>query len=678
MKRIVIITISIILLSNFITNAQTRFSESIIVEGLSSPSGMYAGDIDQDGDEDILCASAELGVFVLRNLDGKGGDWGKSRIDNSMGATLTTWMADIDNDGFNDILTGGWDSGEVIWYRNTGNSSQWQKKLIQGSFPLPHEVMAEDVDGDGDLDVLCAGAQTNQIVIWFNQDGSGTTWQKQVVDNDFLGARSVGTADFDQDGDIDLAGASLNGNEITIWRNDGGTPIVWTEITLDNDFAGSHRVQLVDMNQDGLIDILGTAYGDKTIAWWKNTGTIANDWSKHVIEDELVGAVMGRAVDFDQDGDMDVVGTGQDGNTVNYYERTDVGENTWKRKILNDEFGGAWPLAVGDFNGDLNVDFAVGGNSVNEVIVYTNIQEGRFTRVMDLESGKVRAGMFIPPDLDEKLPLFLVLPYCGDEFAYSRLRDVMIALTEERPGVIMVPEIYNQGSSKSGLDDSTLLSNSISYAAKRFNVDEDSVFLIGMECNGSPVLDYGKINPDLFVGAIPFNPLNNNYVPGGYSEYPDLPVCVCSGTEHRDRLNHEAIVQDINLGYGKAWLNDLDGVGEEILVGSMIQKILDCIHFIDTVQGGTTSAQSQAIVFDFKVYPNPATSGISVHLSGFHQATKVAILDAYGRDVWSQKISAGDDLLRVDFQDQSFVSGFYFVKVESSAGYSAQRFIVQR
>ena len=89
-------------------------------------------------------------------------------------------------------------------------------------------------------------------------------WTKQTIDGSFPGARSVHVADFDGDGDNDVVGAALTSNEVIWWRNDGGDPILWTEITIANSFRGSHRVYACDLDLDGDHDILGVAYSDYT------------------------------------------------------------------------------------------------------------------------------------------------------------------------------------------------------------------------------------------------------------------------------------------------------------------------------------------------------------------------------------------------------------------------------
>jgi len=677
MKLKIFISLLFTVVLVFSTSAQIRFQAKTIADSFASPSGLHAADIDQDGDLDILCASGDYGVYILENVDGSGDVWSSNRVDNTLETSLTVWADDLDGDGHKDILTGGWKTKEIIWYRNTGNSVDWEKNVITSTFPLPHELMACDIDLDGDFDILAAGAEDHEIAVFYNDNGDASSWTEQTVDNDFLGSRSVGAADFDNDGDIDLAGGSLNGHEVTIWRNNGGTPISWTEVTITNTFNGSHRVELHDMNQDGLIDIVGTCYMGSTIAWWENTGEISADWVQRDIDNALQGAVMGAVADFDLDGDMDIIGTAQPSNTVTYYECTDPVNLIWEKKILEDDLAGVWPVFIGDFDGDNDPDFTIGASDGNEIRIYENIQEGRLTRQMNLNMGKSKSGLFITPDIDVEMPLYLVLPYCGDAFAFTRLRDMLIPLIEEKPGVIMVPELENLGDPEYLLEDPSVISQIIEYAVQNLPINPDSIYLMGMECNGKSILDYAKNSVFSVLGLIPFNPRVPSVDAGDFGGFPDLPVCLCSGSDHSDRTIHESIVSEINETFGKAWLNTLEGTGDEVLVGGLVEQLINCINYIDTAQGGTSSARLLPEEYDFSVYPNPASREINVILPPDQMTRNISICDAYGRIIHSKNYNTYAGAIKVELDQNLYSPGIYFLRIKTDRKAQVKRFLVQ-
>ena len=78
-------------------------------------------------------------------------------------------------------------------------------------------------------------------------------------------------ADLDGDGDVDVLGTAWNADDIAWWENDGDED--FTAHTLDGDFDAAAWVYATDMDGDGDVDILGVAeYDDDNLVWWENDG----------------------------------------------------------------------------------------------------------------------------------------------------------------------------------------------------------------------------------------------------------------------------------------------------------------------------------------------------------------------------------------------------------------------
>jgi hypothetical protein len=69
-------------------------------------------------------------------------------------------------------------------------------------------------------------------------------------------------------------------------------------------------ITLYDIDNDGFLDIIGTAIKEKEVAWWRNNGEYPIVWEKQVIGKMAQGALYVHANDFDRDGDGDVISTG--------------------------------------------------------------------------------------------------------------------------------------------------------------------------------------------------------------------------------------------------------------------------------------------------------------------------------------------------------------------------------
>ena len=169
--------------------------------------------------------------------------------------------------------------------------------------------VAADVDGDGDLDVLLAARYydtenlTNKSCIHLlRNDTVNGQWQLNWISQDWMNLSSLNFqniypswGDWDGDGDGDLILGELNGN-LYLLRNTGtsNTPVFGLPEILSDavgaviDLGQSSTPLLVDLNQDGLLDLVA---GEKTgnVNFYKNVGTAqVPSWS--LVTENLAGA----------------------------------------------------------------------------------------------------------------------------------------------------------------------------------------------------------------------------------------------------------------------------------------------------------------------------------------------------------------------------------------------------
>lgn len=214
--------------------------------------------------------------FLLIN-DGTGHftDEGDARAGNLLNSAFGTagQIHDMDGDGDLDIIknttlynVAPWNSRGVIVLFNdgTGNFSNWQN-LVPSASPYMFEVVDFNDDGlldlyvvdDGSDKVLTATSHTADVSLGFNTVnlGFGST-------NGFGG--NVHAADLDLDGDPDVVVSDVDvdippcnsSRRMTIYENNGGTLNDPYGTTAFDWVANSYDVALLDINNDGLIDIL--------------------------------------------------------------------------------------------------------------------------------------------------------------------------------------------------------------------------------------------------------------------------------------------------------------------------------------------------------------------------------------------------------------------------------------
>ena len=240
-----------------------------------------------------------------------------------------------------------------------------------------HSLFAADIDDDGDIDLLGASYSTSEIIWWENVDGFGDSWSEHLIDGDFNGAYSLFAADIDGDGDKDvLAGAFWDG-EITWWENIDGSGDSWSEHLIDEDFKTVTFVFAADIDGDGDNDVLGASYTADDVTWWENVDGSGSIWSGRLIDGDYNGASSLFAADIDSDGDMDVLGAANSADEVTWWENVNGSGSgdTWSEHLIDGDFDGAESLFAADIDSDGDID-VLGTASVGDKIVWWENVDG--------------------------------------------------------------------------------------------------------------------------------------------------------------------------------------------------------------------------------------------------------------------------------------------------------------
>lgn len=341
------------------------FVEHTIDAGIHGTGGIHAGDLDCDGDVDVLAAGLEDNQIVFWSNSGTEPiQWARHTIGGNVVSAHSVYAVDIDlNDTLDVVGAAYYGTPGVAWWRNNGGDPiGWTKYSVALQFTNAHEIYAHDLDGDGDSDILGASSDLNRISWWRNDRGAPIEWSEHTISDDVTLAKSVHVGDFDGDGHSDVVGAAITAHDVIWWRNDGGDPIQWTEFLIDGSFLGAHRVQALDLDKDGDDDVLCAGYLGHQVAWYRNEGGDPVAWTKCIIGTGLTNACVAFAADLDSDGDNDVVVTAQAINQISWFEN-DGGDGTaWTKHVITDDFVRPWPLYLCDVDGDGDIDVIAGSS----------------------------------------------------------------------------------------------------------------------------------------------------------------------------------------------------------------------------------------------------------------------------------------------------------------------------
>jgi hypothetical protein len=272
----------------------------------------------------------------------------------------------------------------------------WTKHLIDDNYPGPGAVYASDIDGDSMVDVLAASIDGDKLTWWKNEGGYPVQWTGNTIDSSFNGACDVKTADVDGDGDTDVVAGGWYGHEVAWWEQEGSNPIVWTKHSVDDSFYQTHEVFATDMDGDEDIDILGASAFRDEIAWWENDGQTPISWAKHIIDTGFDGARSVHAVDVNGDSLPDVFGAALLDHEVSIWYNN--GDFTWTKQKIDSTFNGAHMVYACDVDRDGDWDVLAAGYLINTIAWWRN--EGAYWSRQIIDSNFATALDVYAADLD--------------------------------------------------------------------------------------------------------------------------------------------------------------------------------------------------------------------------------------------------------------------------------------
>lgn len=326
-------------------------------------------DYDNDNDLDLLISGTrDSGPFtkLYRNSSNTFVDAGLnfSQLD-----FVSVDWGDYDNDGLQDILMAGKDetgAHRTLLFRNMGTGSFEQQSTTTLPGLIAGSVDWGDYDNDGDLDLLLTGRLSNLdnfAGVFRNDIGEASGFDPGVIpfteiDAGLPGIRRGQSAwvDYDVDGDLDIILTGQVSDAVThntfIYKNNNGTFSPINDGLPDTKFGS---VDWGDYDDDGDPDLL-------------ITGKVATGWILHVYKNNissfsLVDAKPGvefanaRWGDYDNDGDLDYIVTGRkaDNTRVTDIYRNDNGQFNNINAGLTGVSKAAVAWADYDKDGDLDV-----------------------------------------------------------------------------------------------------------------------------------------------------------------------------------------------------------------------------------------------------------------------------------------------------------------------------------
>jgi len=356
--------------------ATVSFTAAAPYASASKTYAIFAGDLDGDGDLDLVAANeTDNSVSVFLN-NGAG-------VFTRLGAPYPTGayptgiaLADFNHDNIPDVVTADYHGNSVSVL--LGAASHTGALAAQKTYPTvaggeTSTLAVGDLNGDGKLDVIA----TNPLRASFSEflgRGDGTLAPAIDVPVGITSAAqpySAAIGDFDGNGANDVAIADVTSRAIIV-RLGNGDGTFQPEVPYADKGEGAYILIARDVNLDGKLDLVCANRGSDnvTVLLGRGDGT----FRKAIVSTtgKLTGPYSIAVADFNQDGVPDVVTANF--MTGNATVLLGVGDGSFEAPIdAGPTSSGtgrfSYGVAAGDFNGDGKPDIAVANPDDANIVV---------------------------------------------------------------------------------------------------------------------------------------------------------------------------------------------------------------------------------------------------------------------------------------------------------------------
>ncbi|MBL9215682.1 MAG: VCBS repeat-containing protein [Opitutaceae bacterium] len=370
-----LITAGLLLLGATAGAAPVRFTEILVTADLTYPYGVAAADLDGDGDLDLTASDAR-GRNSLHWFENDGtGRFTRHLLHYQPppGFLLERHrIADLNADGRPDVVIVENSSGDLRWLENPGPAAvrgEWPVRFITraGDVMGAYDVEVGDLDGDGRPDVAASSWRKGNMFSWHRNPGPSdpppAKWVQANIAENLLETRTVRLADVDGDGDLDVLGTAARAG-LVLWLENPGRPtdLPWTQHYIDKAARACHG-EAVDFDGDGDPDlVLASGFGADLVpsernpivpevVWYENLGR-GGEWRKHVVQQPFPQAFEAIAVDLDGDGDRDIAATAWHETPGAALAWFERTASGWTPHVIRQDWLRACQVIAADLNGD--------------------------------------------------------------------------------------------------------------------------------------------------------------------------------------------------------------------------------------------------------------------------------------------------------------------------------------
>lgn len=332
-------------------------------------------DFDRDNDLDIITVAYDSDMIVWWVNEGDNTTFTPILLkqDANTNGLRSVQVLDFDGDGDYDIVYSAGLENRIAWLENDGSNTSFSDRQVCESVLTcddPWSVQVLDFDRDGDYDIVFAEEDDDAVQMWVNDGDNLSFTQTTLLSGANQDAvRHVVVRDYDGDGDYDIVYAANREDRIGIGRNDGSYPFSDLEVCEGSVCDGVDTLDVVDFDRDGDYDIVSGAFVGDQLFWYENIGDNVTFNRNPVASGSVVDgpqSVVGS--DMDNDGDNDIVVASYDGDRLAWWENS--GDDLSFSEVLvatGSTADGAFRAKVMDFNQDGYYDIVLASGVADRI-----------------------------------------------------------------------------------------------------------------------------------------------------------------------------------------------------------------------------------------------------------------------------------------------------------------------
>lgn len=399
----------VVVLRNYDRVLTYRNQQGILIADSEAPVGrspreLVGVDMNEDGYPDLAVInrkSTDISILITRP-----GATGFSVLDGVYpvdGEITGLLVKDINGDGRDDVLQTHKGSWEVT-VRLAGPGGKLGPPESQEIGEVPSASEITDINSDGVIDIVCSNlALPGSISVRLgNSDGTFEPEMKFYLPETTGGGRllSIVTVDLDNDGVLDLA-SGYSDCRLSFFKGNGDGTF---EHIQDHNFVHEPLDMVVaDFDKDGDLDIAGVGF-ESDIAIVENEGDLfereRNGYTRHYYRPQNIDIRWSQdisVVDYNDDGNLDLI-AGSDAGILVLTGGEGIRFSAESRPLDGSPSFPATSITEADFDGDGSIDYAMSCKILSCISILTKGEDGKRVPGITVD---VPAGEFLATgDLD--------------------------------------------------------------------------------------------------------------------------------------------------------------------------------------------------------------------------------------------------------------------------------------